>query len=58
MADSPQEESLAKINAQLRETLVLVSGINKAAERRGDSRIEQNLETELRRTRLTTNEAE
>jgi hypothetical protein len=56
MAATKQEEGLARINHGLDETLKKVKDLNRNPVRRGETRIEANLEEELRRRRLTTND--
>jgi len=51
-----QEDNLAKINRGLDETLKKVKDLNRNPVRRGDTRIGVNLEEELKRRRLTTND--
>jgi len=51
-----QEDNLAKINRGLDETLKKVKDLNRNPVRRGDTRIGANLEEELKRRRLTTND--
>ncbi len=54
MANSKENVSL--INKDLKETLGLVREIKRNAAPRGETRIEANLEEELKRRRLTTND--
>ena len=53
---SKATENLAQINSELRRTLGLVKDINRNQVRPGETRIERNLEEELKRIRLMTNE--
>ena len=52
------ELSLRNVNQQLRQTLGLVRDINRNQVRPGQARMEQRLEEELKRRKLTTNEPE
>ena len=52
------ELSLKNVNQQLRQTLGLVRDINRNRVRPGQVRMEQHLEEELKRRKLTTNEPE
>ena len=52
------ELNLKNINQQLRQTLGLQRDINRNRIRPGQVRMEQNLEEELKRRKLTSNEAE
>ena len=52
------ELSLRNVNQQLRQTLGLARDINRNRVRPGQVRVEQHLEEELKRRKLTTNEPE
>jgi len=52
------ELNLKNINQQLRQTLGLQRDINRNRIRPGQVRMEQHLEEELKRRKLTSNEAE
>jgi len=59
MAKATQTElSLRNVNQQLRQTLGLARDINRNRVRPGNVRVEQHLEEELKRRKLTTNEPE
>jgi hypothetical protein len=51
-----QETTLANINKSLGETLRTVKEINRNPVRPGDTKISGNLDEELKRRKLTTNE--
>ena len=53
---SEQENSLANINKKLSETLGTIKEINRNPVRPGDTKISGNLDEELKRKKLTTNE--
>ncbi len=52
------KENISLINDQLKKTLTLVKDIKRNQVRPGETRIERNLEEELKRIRLMTNEPE
>lgn len=52
------ELTLRNVNQQLRQTLGLARDINRNRVRPGNVRVEQHLEEELKRRKLTTNEPE
>ncbi len=54
--ESKAGKNRANINRSLDETLGLVKDINRNQPRPGETRIERNLEEDLRLRRLTTNE--
>lgn len=51
-------ENITRINRGLAQTLGLMRGINRERPARAGSKTEEELEEELRRRRLTTNESE
>ena len=50
------KENISLINDRLKKTLTLVKDIKRNQVVRGETRIERNLDEELRRNRLVTNE--
>ena len=55
---SQTELTLRNVNQQLRQTLGLARDINRNRVRPGNVKMEQHLEEELKRRKLTTNEPE